>query len=352
MGTAAETSVQGDEAYKRFVPSGLIELMGLRRLEDVVPGGHVERRMTVMFCDIRDFTLHTQRMSPRDSIGFINSFMGAVDPVIRLGGGTIDKFIGDAVMAVFPVSADDGVDTAVSMISALGRLNLFRGAADRSPIRAGIGLNTGMVIIGAVGDKQRLEATVISGAVNLASRLEDLTKAYGASVLISENVLYSLKVPQKRLIRFLDRVRIKGSTQPQSVYEVFECDPAELRAGKERSRARFEEAAAYYHLRAVDRAEELFSECLGEAPGDEAAKLYLGRCDRYRRYGEHESTGELDGTLEWRDEFAVGVPTIDSQHSELLRQMNRVAPLIRAGDTSGLEKLFAFLGDYAVYHFS
>lgn len=347
-----KSEISAAEAYKRLIPPELIEMMELGGVEEIVPGGHIEKRMTIMFCDIRDFTAHTERMSPQDSLGFVNSVMGAMEPVIRRGGGIIDKYIGDAVMAIFPGPSEDGVNTAVSMIEALGALNVTRAAAGRRLVRAGIGLNTGLAMVGAVGGNERMDPTVISDAVNLASRLESLTKDYSVPIIISEHTYYGLKGPRQRKIRFLDRIRVKGKSQPQSVYEVFENDAPATAAAKERMKAKFEEAAAYYHLRVIDRAKKLFSECLEAVPEDKPAKFYLDRCELFELAGKHEGTGELDGTLEWRDEFSVGIATIDAQHKVLLSNMNKVAPLIRNGDTSKLEELFAFLVKYASYHFN
>ncbi|OGR77083.1 MAG: hypothetical protein A2X32_07310 [Elusimicrobia bacterium GWC2_64_44] len=340
-----------EEAYRRFLPSELIDMMGESRIEDIVPGGHVEKRMTIMFCDIRDFTGHTDRMSSGECMRFVNSFMGAMEPVIHKGGGVVDKFIGDAVMAVFPGPAEDGVRTAVAMMDALNGINRSRGADEKHFIRAGVGLNTGMALIGAVGDLDRMEPTVVSSAVNLASRLEGLTKTYGVSIIISEDTRNAMQAPNAR-IRFLDRVRVKGKTQPQSIYEVFEGDPPQEAAGKELTKGKFEEAAAYYHLKEVGRARRLFADCLATVPGDKAAAFYLERCRLFETTGRHEGTGELAGTLAWNEDFEVGIKTIDLQHRKLFDKMNEVAPLIGCAEHGCLGELCKFLADYAVFHFS
>lgn len=347
-----EPERKSSNAFNRFIPQELLEMMGCAGLEEVQPGGYLEKRLTIMFCDIRDYTALTERMSPTDSFGFVNSFMGTMAPVIKSGGGIIDKFIGDAVMAVFPGESDAGVKTAVKMFDSLRELNRERRTGDRKHIKAGIGLNTGMAMIGAVGGADRLATTVISDAVNLAARLEGLTKTYGAPLIISENTFYSLKEPRKSKIRFLDRIRVKGKSQPQSIYEVFESDPDQLRETKESTRPLFEEAVAYYHLKVADRARELFAACVEADPGDAPAAFYLERCDAYLKNGVHEGTGELEGNLEWRADFEVGIPSVDGQHRELLKSMNKVAPLIKKGDAGGLEELFAFLFKYAKFHFS
>lgn len=339
-------------AYRRFIASELIEMMGFKGLDEVVPGGYLEKRMTIMFCDIRDFTMQTERMSPKDSFGFVNSFMGTMAPLIKDGGGIIDKFIGDAVMAIFPGASDSGVKTAVTMIEALDNLNHTRRTGDRTHIRAGIGLNTGMAMVGTVGGSERMATTVIGDAVNLAFRLEGLTKSYGSPIIVSENTFYSLNEPKRHKIRFLDRITVKGKSQPQSIYEVFENDSPELAVAKEKTKPVFEAAAAFYHLKDIDRAKKLFAECVEASELDGPAQFYLNRCECFFRTGIHESTGELDGTLEWQKEFEVGIPSVDNQHKELLKNMNKVAPLIKEGDATNLEELFSFLFSYANFHFA
>jgi hemerythrin len=254
-------------------------------------------------------------------------------------------------MALFPRGADDAVAAGVGMLAALERFNASRGRDGRPRIRMGVGLNHGLVTIGTVGGAGRIDGTVVSDAVNLASRLEELTKAYGAPLLVSEAVLYALDDAAGRTVRFLDRIRVKGKRQPQSIYEVFEGDLPALRAAKLQSRPWFEEAVACYHLREVGQAEPLLRRCLEVAPEDAAARLYLARCQDYLAAGRFEGTGELDGVLAWRDEFTLGLRTVDAQHRALVDAMNRLTPLLHAGDASGAEETLAFLDRYVHEHF-
>ncbi|MBK9519953.1 MAG: bacteriohemerythrin [Anaeromyxobacter sp.] len=346
-----EAMARSEAAAGRFVPRQLLALLGAERLGDLALGDAVERKLTILFSDIRGFTALCEGMSPRDTFRFLNSFLGVMEPVVTRHHGFVDKYIGDAVMALFPGGADDAVAAGVGMLEALEDFNASRGREGRPRIGMGVGLNHGMVTLGTVGGAGRIEGTVVSDAVNLASRLEGLTKRYGAPLLVSEAALYALDGAAERTVRFLDRIRVKGKRQPQSVYEVFEADPPARRAAKLATLPWFEEAVACYHLREVGVAEPLLRRCLEAAPDDAAAALYLARCREYLASGKHEGTGELDGTLPWRDEFTLGLDPVDGQHHELLDAMNRLTPLLHAGDGSGAEATLAFLASYVRDHF-
>ncbi|MCM2333768.1 MAG: bacteriohemerythrin [Anaeromyxobacteraceae bacterium] len=346
-----EALARTEAAAGRFVPRELLAILGADRLGDVVLGDAVERKLTILFSDIRGFTSLCEGMSPRETFRFLNSFLGVMEPVVSRHHGFVDKYIGDAVMALFPRGADDAVAAGVGMLQALEGFNASRGREGRPRIGIGVGLNHGMVTLGTVGGAGRIEGTVVSDAVNLASRLEGLTKVYGAPLLVSEAALYALDDAANRTVRFVDRIRVKGKRQPQSLYEVFEADPPALREAKRATRPWFEEAVAYYHLREVGLAEPLLRRCLEAAPHDAAAALYLRRCGDYLATGRHEGTGELDGTLSWREEFVLGHPEVDRQHRALVDAMNRLTPLLHAGDASGVEGTLGFLDAYVRDHF-
>jgi hemerythrin len=342
---------QTEIAYGRFVPHQLLRLLKVESILDLKLGEQTERQMTILFSDIRDFTHLSESMSPKQTFAFINSYLGEMEPVISRHHGIVDKYMGDAIMAIFPSSADDGLQCAIAMLAQLDLYNAGRKRAGYPPIRIGTGLNTGIVMLGTVGGTQRMEGTVLSDAVNLASRLEGSTKVYKTPLLISESTLSALRDASKYRIRFLDRFRVKGKSQAQSVYEVFEGDPEQIRARKESTRTRFEEAVAYYHLRAAAKAIPLLEACVRDVPEDYPAQLYLERCRDFLKTGRHEGTGEISDVLEWRDEFLVGVREIDEEHKELVANMNRLAVKIKSDDLSGIDEILGFLGDYVQLHF-
>ena len=333
-------------AYGRLIPRQLLTLLEKDSIVDVNLGDQVERKLTIMFSDIRNFTPLSESMSPRDNFNFINSYLGQMEPVISRHRGIIDKYMGDGIMALFMQGADDAVSGAVAMLEKLSQYNEGRKRAGYAPIQAGFGLNTGLVIIGTVGGANRMDSTVIGDAVNLASRIEEATKTYHVPLLISQNTLYDIEKPSKYDIRFLDRIRVKGKTQPMSIYEVFDNDPYKLRDAKRTSKARFGEAIAYYHLKEIPRAVELFTHCIEVAPDDVPARIYLSRCEEYQSTGQHFSTGELNSRFEWRREFNIGIEEIDVPHKHLLTKVNELVATDGNVDSNIINEIFVFLTDH------
>lgn len=307
-----------ERTLMHFVPRDLISFLGKASLLDVELGDQVEKTMSVVFTDIRDFTSLSESMTPKQTFAMINSYLSAMNPVISSHHGIIDKYMGDAIMALFPTSAHDALSAALSMLARLDEYNAGRSRAGYPPIRIGIGVNTGLLMLGVIGGGNRMEGTVISHAVNLASRLQTLTKTYGTPLLISEYTLYSLAEPQKFAVRHLGRVKVTGKAHAESIYEVFDHDAPQIRVQKARSLKKFEEALAYYHTRAVKRALPMLEDIVRDNPGDIPAKVYLKRCVDYLKTGLYEGTEEYSDDLEWRSEYDLGIAEIDSHHRELL----------------------------------
>lgn len=270
-------------AYGRFVPHQFLQLVGRPSIIDVELGDNVEQEMTLLFSDIRDFTSLSESILPAENFRFINSYLSTMEPMVTRHRGIIDKYIGDGIMALFSGSPDDGVRSGIDMLRQLTIYNQGRSRAGYSQIRIGIGVNTGLVMMGTGGGHSRMDSTVIGDAVNLASRLEGLTKSYSTPMVISAHTLHALRDPGAYCIRFLDRLQITGRYQAQSLYEVFDADPEPLRLAKLKTRASFERALAFYHLGRADLALPLLQECLRIAPDDQAAQVYLERCQEFGR---------------------------------------------------------------------
>jgi predicted ATPase/class 3 adenylate cyclase len=208
-------------AYERFVPAEFLSFLGKKSIIHVKLGDQVEREMTVLFSDIRDFTALSESMSPQENFNFINAFLSIMEPVIRHHHGFIDKFIGDAIMALFPTNADDALRAAIEMYSELKKFNVTRATTNQKPVRIGVGLNSGRLMLGTVGGSMRMDGTVISDAVNVAARMETMTKTVGANILISEHTRQRLSDPDSFDIRYVDRLHVKGRNEPVQVYQVF-----------------------------------------------------------------------------------------------------------------------------------
>jgi hemerythrin len=164
------------DAYSRFVPREFLHLLGIDDIRKVEVGQQVERKMTILFADIRAFTSLSESMSPQENFNFLNAYLVQMEPVITAHGGFIDKYIGDGIMALFPDSPDAALRCAQAMLQRLDDYNTGRERAGYRPIKVGIGINTGIVILGTIGGASRMDGTVIGDAVNLAARLERLTK--------------------------------------------------------------------------------------------------------------------------------------------------------------------------------
>lgn len=337
---------QVQSAYSRFVPPQLLELLGKESILDVDWGNQAEKKMTILFSDIRGFASMSERMSPQQCFDFINAYLSFMEPVVLAHGGFIDKYIGDSVMALFPARGDDALHAALGMLTELGQFNAQRSLlqgelpfehGDRrsgDEVHIGIGMNSGLLMLGVIGGSNRMEVTVISDAVNLASRVETLTKTYQTPILITQHTLNSIRQSADFSIRFIDRVRVRGKHLAQSIYEVFDADPAPLKAAKLASRDTFEDALAHYHFRRMDGALTLFSDCLEYNPGDTPAAVYWQRCRQANR--DHQvDEGETDSAVHWRPEYLLGFPGLDEMHQVIFSHIVALSEALQreaAGD--------------------
>lgn len=207
------------EACDRFVPHEFLDLLGRESIKDITLGDNVEKRISVLFTDIRDFTAMSETLTPGAVFAFLNTYLSIMGPVMRKHGGFIDKYIGDAIMALFP-TADSAVRAGLEMLDKLRNFNADRASEGLRPIRIGIGVNTGDSMLGTIGEKNRMEPTVISDAVNLASRIEGLTKIHKTPFLISAFTYNHLTRPDDYAIECVGEVAIRGKMHPVTLYSV------------------------------------------------------------------------------------------------------------------------------------
>jgi len=278
MELALEAELELANAAQRFVPNEFLSLLGHTSLVDVKIGDQVHREMSVLFSDIRDFTTLSEGMTPQENFKFINAYLKRMEPAIISNQGFIDKYIGDGIMALFSGSADDAVKAAIAMQLHLADYNQHRVNRGYVPISIGIGINTGSLMLGTVGGQSRMDSTVISDDVNLASRLEELTKFYGVSLLISHQTLGRLNNPTAYCIRFIEQVTVKGKSKAVAVFEVFDGDEPEIKEVKLSTKSVFEEGLFLYYQQAFSEATKHF-EAVGQInPRDSVAQIYIERC--------------------------------------------------------------------------
>jgi PAS domain S-box-containing protein len=269
---------QLNEAFSRFVPSQFLQLLDKKSIADVRLGDQVQKEMSVLFSDIRDFTTLSESMTPQDSFKFINDYLSCMELALIENQGFIDKYIGDGIMALFSGSADDALLAGIAMLQRLAEYNRNRANFGYVSIKIGIGINTGSLMLGTVGGKNRMDGTVISDAVNLAARLESLTKEYGVPLLITHYTLARLQNPMEYSIRFIDKVKVKGKSKAVAVFEVFDGDEPQVKQGKLATKAIFEEGLFLYHQQATKQAAQRLEEVLSLNPNDTVAQIYQLRC--------------------------------------------------------------------------
>ncbi|MBN1686705.1 MAG: adenylate/guanylate cyclase domain-containing protein [Spirochaetales bacterium] len=276
-------------AYGRFVPHNFLRFLHKQSVLDVKLGDQVEEEMTILFSDIRSFTRLSESMSPQENFNFLNSYLSRVGPEIRSHDGFIDKYIGDAIMALFPKRPDDAVRAAIAIRHKLLEYNGHRHSSGYAPIEVGIGLNTGRLMLGTIGEQERMDGSVISDAVNLCSRLESLSKVYGQTILITGHTLSKLENRRAYHLRFVDRVLVRGRTVSVPVYEVFDADPPQILEAKEKARKKWSEALDHYYAGRFKNAYVLLKELKEMLPDDPVITLFLRRCVHNIRNGVPEN---------------------------------------------------------------
>ncbi|NEP44814.1 MAG: adenylate/guanylate cyclase domain-containing protein [Okeania sp. SIO2H7] len=217
-------------------------------------------------------------MTSEENFTFINSYLSRMEPIIIENKGFIDKYVGDGIMTLFGGGADDAVKAGIAMLHQLRDYNKTRTTPERMPIKIGVGINTGSLMLGTVGGKNRMDGTVISDAVNLAARIESLTKVYQVSLLISHNTFLQLQNPDAYAIRNIGKVRVKGKSELVTVYEVFDADISEVKEGKLATLEMFAEGLSFYNVSSFAQAKQLFEECLRVCSEDAIARVYLQWC--------------------------------------------------------------------------
>ena len=271
------------EAFGRFVPRPFLAHIGRRRIEDVALGDGVEAEVSVLFSDLRGFTALSEHLTVSGNFALINDYLARMLPAVNAHGGFVDKFIGDAVMALFVGEADGAVRAAVGMHRALEQFNDERAARGEPRLNMGVGVHTGTVMLGTIGSNERMETTVIGDAVNLASRLEGMTKHYGASLLISDATRARLRDPEVFALREVGRVRVKGRRGAIGVHEVLDARTPDERAALLSTRARL--GGAFQRWVEADFASAIteFEACAAAAPFDVVAQTLARRASELAR---------------------------------------------------------------------
>jgi len=273
------------EVTKKFVPHEFIKSLGKETLTDVRLGDQVEKIVTVLFTDIRDFTTLSEKMTPEENFHFVSSFNARLGPVIRSNNGFINQYLGDSIMAIFPENPEDALRAAVGMQKAVHELNKERKEVGLPMIRAGIGMHTGSLIMGITGDEFRMDAATISDTVNTAARIESLTKYYKSPLLLSDHTLQYLNGQNNFHFRHLGSVKLKGKNNLLSIIECINGFDELQFQRKLQTLSHFNEAMNSYHDQQFENALQIFQTILLKDPDDLTAIYFLDNTKKYLREG-------------------------------------------------------------------
>ena len=262
-------------ASLRFVPSEFLRLLGRERLVDVAYGDHVQRPMHVLFSDMRSYTRMVEGKTATEAFAFVNEYMQRMDATLRAHRGFIGNIEGDAILALFPSRAGDALRAGIECHRALRAWNHERDATGEAPIRMGVGVNSGPLLLGTVGGADRIQCDVVGSPVNLASRIESLTKHYGAQMLASDATLGATDGSFD--VRMVDRVIVKGSERPVTLFELLDALDDEVAERRRSTREAFEAAGEACRRGDGPAAQAGYERVLEQDPEDAAAALLRQR---------------------------------------------------------------------------
>lgn len=274
-----------NEASRKFVPHDFIRLLGRESIQDIMLGDQVEKEVTVMFIDIRDYTTFSEGMTPEENFRFLNTYIGRVGSVINEHGGMIMSFLGDGILALFLDGTQQALQAAVAIQKNMHNYNGQRHAQSRRHIQLGIGMHHGPLIMGILGNERRQEANLVSDTVNTASRMEGLTKYYGTRIIASESVFQETPDFSTLAYRSLGKVQVKGKKKALEIFDIFESDPEDIYRKKQATRDTFLLGLNKYHERAFEQATAAFAQVLSVHPEDRPTQLYLNNAVRYHTSG-------------------------------------------------------------------
>jgi adenylate cyclase len=285
--------------FQHYITASVVD--ELLKRPDMLKLGGEKRTATAFFSDIKNFTTVSENLSPETLVAQLNDYLTAMTDVVFKYQGYLDKYEGDAIMAVYgvPVEMKDHARRAclgaLEMQKELIRLRQIWHEEDKPEFHVRMGINSGPMIAGNIGGKNRFDYTVIGDSVNLASRLEGANKAYGTSIMISEftRELLGGEFP----LRELDLLRVKGKNQPVRVYELLGGSPAEVGASKQEAVRLYEEGLALYRGREWDAAIAAFQRALAAEPDDGPSQTYIERCDYFKANPVAE---DWDGVFEMK----------------------------------------------------
>ncbi len=276
------------EASHRFVPQQIFKYLGKNGITEVNLGDQVQHNMSVMVANIRGFNHLSKQLSPKQNFDLMNAFLKRFSPFVREEEGLISKYLGAGFLALFPRRAEDALRAAVAIRRELSSFNESLKASGLRPVDMGMAMHKGPLMLGIVGEEQRMEGNVISDDVNVTTALERMSDTMGASIIVTRTVFDQLRSPERFRHRKLGRIQIESKDEFLELIDVYEGDSDAERQLKDRTKAMFEKGILLCQEGRFFDARETFIEVIKANRTDKAAKLYFYLCDEYYQKGSSE----------------------------------------------------------------
>ena len=284
-------------ATSKFVPSEFLRVLGKDHITDIRLGDYDEQQVTVLFTDIRGYTTLAEKMTPEDNFRFVNAYNKRMGPIIEEQKGFVNQYYGDGIMAIFSEVHGGAIHAAVNMQLAIQEYNVYREDTGKVPIRVGMGMHTGALIMGIIGYGARLSPATISDTVNTAARVESLTKHFGANILLSETTMSAIEDPTGFHFRLMGLVQMKGKKTAVRIYECFDGDEPDQRELKLKTLDVYEDAITRYFDRSFKETKSACEYILAENPGDVPAQRLLAKATAYLESGVPDDWAGIEEML-------------------------------------------------------
>jgi len=285
-----------NKSLERFLPKEALNFLNKADVTELNLGDYIEGEFCSFFLDIRRFTALAETMNPKEALNFVNSFLSELAPIVSSHHGLIDKYLGDGFMAVFGRSdhgKEDSIKCAVQILLALSAYNAkhrselempIRSGKARQAIEIGIGIQSGPMIMGAVGHQGRIDFTVIGDVVNSSSRIQHLNKFFGTNILVHDNMVGA--IPPSYGYRYIGAVAVRGKREPLKLWEIFEADAPTQRELKRETKKIFEQAVDFIDANDHEPALPLLEQVVKKNPNDTVAQYHLN-AQRQRLQAPH-----------------------------------------------------------------
>lgn len=266
--------------FEKFVPKEFLFHLRKEEISSITLGDQITMEMAILIADIRGFTRLSEKLSSKETFEFVNEYLSYVTSVIRKNNGFIDKYLGDGFISLFPCSAENALNAAIEIQNKIKDFNTIIENRNWEPIRVGIGIHYGKVMLGVIGDSERMETTVISDIVNTCSRLEKLNKDFGTDIIISSQVLKKISNKNNFKFRYLGTTILRGKSIPVKIFELYNHYDSKLIETIDTTKELFYNAIRMFAKNKIQKSIELIEKVIVINPYDQPARYYYYLCKK------------------------------------------------------------------------